>query len=58
MIKCTHCQGTNREGDIYCRNCGEKIISNAKLIVVNIFKVILIATIILMIIMILISLFM
>ena len=36
MRKCYNCKGINRDTDIYCRNCGYAIKSNAYYIFINI----------------------
>ena len=36
MKKCYNCKATNRNNDIYCRNCGYQIKNNTHYILINI----------------------
>ena len=36
MKSCYNCKGTNRNNDVYCRNCGYKMKSNGHYILINI----------------------
>ena len=36
MKKCYNCKGTNRDSDVYCRNCGYLMRSNGHYVLINI----------------------
>ena len=48
MRTCTNCKALIRDNDIYCRNCGFKIQSNIKSIILNIVIVVTILALVLL----------
>lgn len=36
MKSCYNCKGTNRDTDIYCRNCGYKMQSSGYYVLINV----------------------
>ena len=36
MKSCYNCKGTNRDADLYCRNCGYKMQNNGYYVLINV----------------------
>lgn len=57
MRECNNCRKVIRNGDKYCRNCGIRILKPYQSVLINIVKIVLIVTLVIMIAMFIVSYF-